>query len=118
MLALLWSCAEAPPPVPSPPPTEVVGTWRVGDTVERWVFTTDGKFQHTSKDGWTNTGTVLAWDGPEFRLTGFPTEERHRIDRMPYDRDGYTWIEIDAVSLWRQSKEARIGAPLQQASGP
>lgn len=118
MLALLLACAEAPPPAAVAPPPELVGTWRVGDTVERWVFLADGKFQHTSKDGWTNTGTVLGWEGSDFRLTGFPTEERHRVDRMPYDERGYTWVVIDEVAHWRQSTEARIGAPLPAGSAP
>ncbi len=111
-LELFLACAGTPPLLPVPPPADLVGTWRVGDTVERWSFTTDGRFQHTSKDGFTNTGIVTAWQDAKFTITSFPAEESHAVVRMPYVERGYTWLVIDETTLWRQSTEAKIGAPL------
>ncbi len=110
-LLFLFACEPAEPPVVIPP-AEFIGTWRGKEGIERWVWTADGAWQHTDKNGWSASGKILSWTSEGFAGTGFPVEERHAIQRGPFEREGYTWVVIDEIELWRQSKEARIGAPI------
>jgi hypothetical protein len=114
-MAALWTFAllacGTPDPTPVPPPVaDYVGTWKSRDETVRLVLTADGHAQYT-RGKWTNTGLVVGWQADGFLISAWPEPELHKVLVPPHDQDGYWWMTVDEVEVWRQSADAVIGAP-------
>jgi hypothetical protein len=103
----LWGCGS-PEPKPVPPPSaEYVGTWKSRDETVRLVLTADGRAQYT-RGKWTNTTLVVQWSDQGFYLSDWPEPELHEVTVAPHDQDGYLWMTVDDVEVWRQATDAVI----------
>ena len=90
--------------------TDYVGTWKSRDDTVRLVLTADGHAQYT-RGKWTNTGLVVGWEPEGFLLSAWPEPELHKVLVTPHDVEGYWWMTVDDVEVWRQTTEAVMGVP-------
>lgn len=108
-LALVGCATPEPTPV-APPVADYVGTWKSRDETIRLVLTADGHAQYT-RGKWTNTGLVVGWSPEGFSLSAYPEPELHKVTIPPHDVDGYLWMTVDEIELWRHTADAVIAAP-------